>query len=53
MRYHGSDRENAPAEAKEITAELNLPTEEVAELKQFTNQPDIAAAVQAAMREYL
>lgn len=36
-----------------MTAELNLTAEEIADLKQLTDQSDIASAVQVAMREYL
>lgn len=36
-----------------MTAELNLTAEEITELKQFTDPPDIASAVQVATREYL
>jgi hypothetical protein len=36
-----------------VTAELDLTPEEIAELKQVTDQPDLASAVQVAAREYL
>jgi hypothetical protein len=36
-----------------MTTELDLTPEEIAELKQVTEQSDVASAVQIATREYL
>lgn len=36
-----------------MTTTIDLTPDEIAEIKQLTNQPDVASAVRAAMLEYL